>query len=455
MITCRIKKFLSVFLAFALLLSFAFAVNAVSTDKAMLSFENNENDITVSVVIPSPEKLSAIDFSISVISDSASISDMSFTGSDIEASALHSSELSDELTDENQFIYYHSMSDKKLSFSGYFIDSFSKDTDFLLCRITLKKSDNENNIHGIDFSYTLELADTSVSDSVSYELDFTEAENNTVNSKPDTSAVTPSYLTGDVNFDGKVSADDARSVLRAAVGIQLLPVNSMAYANVDYDNAITSSDARSVLRLSVGLETPVRHQFDVAIDKNSLCSNGGSYTFYCGLTATAYTIELQSSEHIFNDASCINAKKCIICGYKEAEATGHNFNKNGICTTCNIQKSGLEHIEHELVLLLDEISAYDAIADSALNKNNNTDFVTYAAKSALLIKEAAQLCEDTTGLECTYSYLMTAYNIRFNAFLACMDKNGLILTDKDSCNTILLSVIFSRFYLSYAAEIYQ
>lgn len=450
----KAKKILSVLLASVLLLSFVFTGNAVSTDKAMLSFENNENDINVSVVIPSPEKLSAIDFSISLVSDSASIADISFTGTDIEDSALHSSEISDELTDEKTFIYHHSMSDKKLAFSGYFIDSFSKTTDFLLCRITLEKTDNGNNIHCIDFSYTLELDNTSISDSVSYEIDFTEAENNTVNSKPATSSV-QSYLTGDVNFDGKLSADDARSVLRAAVGLQSLPVNAMAYANVDYDNAITSSDARSVLRLSVGLETPVRHQFDVAIDKNSLCGNGGRYTFYCELTTITYTIELQSSEHIFNEASCINAKKCIICGYKEAEATGHKFNENGICTVCNIQKDGLADIENELVQLLDEISAYDAIADAELNKNNNTGFVTYTAKSALLIKEAAQLCEDTAGLESTYSNLMTAYNIRFNAFLACMDKNGQMLTDKDACNTILLSVLFSRFYLSYASEIYQ
>lgn len=55
---------------------------------------------------------------------------------------------------------------------------------------------------------------------------------------------------GDVDYDGKITAGDARLVLRAAVGLEELAKYS---ADVDGDGKITASDARIVLRKSVGL----------------------------------------------------------------------------------------------------------------------------------------------------------------------------------------------------------
>lgn len=55
---------------------------------------------------------------------------------------------------------------------------------------------------------------------------------------------------GDVNYDGKITADDARLVLRAAVGLEELAKYS---ADVDGDGKITANDARMILRNSVGL----------------------------------------------------------------------------------------------------------------------------------------------------------------------------------------------------------
>ncbi len=60
---------------------------------------------------------------------------------------------------------------------------------------------------------------------------------------------------GDVNSDGKITAADARFVLRASVGLEAIEEGSALYtaANVNGDT-IAASDARLILRASVGLE---------------------------------------------------------------------------------------------------------------------------------------------------------------------------------------------------------
>lgn len=64
------------------------------------------------------------------------------------------------------------------------------------------------------------------------------------------------YTLGDVDFDGSVTASDARLALRAAVGLEDIPFDTEAFyaADVDDDYVITASDARLILRAAVGLE---------------------------------------------------------------------------------------------------------------------------------------------------------------------------------------------------------
>ncbi len=60
---------------------------------------------------------------------------------------------------------------------------------------------------------------------------------------------------GDMDADSKVTASDARTVLRAAVGLDVLTPEQFAAADADRDNRITASDARLVLRCAVDLES--------------------------------------------------------------------------------------------------------------------------------------------------------------------------------------------------------
>ncbi len=61
-------------------------------------------------------------------------------------------------------------------------------------------------------------------------------------------------LPGDVNFDGQVTAADARLALRASVGLENLSAQQIAVADIDKKSGVTAADARLILRASVGLE---------------------------------------------------------------------------------------------------------------------------------------------------------------------------------------------------------
>ncbi len=57
----------------------------------------------------------------------------------------------------------------------------------------------------------------------------------------------------DVNHDGRTGADDARAVLRCAVGLDSGKPELMSIADTDSDGKLTAADARTVLRYAVGL----------------------------------------------------------------------------------------------------------------------------------------------------------------------------------------------------------
>ena len=69
---------------------------------------------------------------------------------------------------------------------------------------------------------------------------------------------------GDVTGEGKISAEDARLALRAAIGLENYKKGSAAFAGADIiaDGKITTDDARLILRIAVGLEPSV-NQYDI------------------------------------------------------------------------------------------------------------------------------------------------------------------------------------------------
>ncbi len=62
-------------------------------------------------------------------------------------------------------------------------------------------------------------------------------------------------LLGDIDMSGKVTAADARVVLRASAGLEGLSEEQIIIADADNSKNITAADARLILRCAAGLET--------------------------------------------------------------------------------------------------------------------------------------------------------------------------------------------------------
>lgn len=63
-----------------------------------------------------------------------------------------------------------------------------------------------------------------------------------------------SYIKGDVNGDGKITAADARQTLRAAAQLDKLSKTSAHTADVNNDGRITAADAREILNSSAEVD---------------------------------------------------------------------------------------------------------------------------------------------------------------------------------------------------------
>lgn len=61
-------------------------------------------------------------------------------------------------------------------------------------------------------------------------------------------------LIGDANYDGSVTASDARIALRASVALEKTTSKLLKVSDIDKNGNISASDARLILRASVGLE---------------------------------------------------------------------------------------------------------------------------------------------------------------------------------------------------------
>lgn len=71
-----------------------------------------------------------------------------------------------------------------------------------------------------------------------------------------------SVLIGDVTLDGKVSADDARLIMRISVGNEAPSAHIRSLSDLDGSGNVSSADARIALLLAVGDTTPVYASVD-------------------------------------------------------------------------------------------------------------------------------------------------------------------------------------------------
>lgn len=86
----------------------------------------------------------------------------------------------------------------------------------------------------------------------------------------------------DTDNDGRVTVSDARSILRAAVGLAEVEDEDFGRYDVNANGAIGVDDARDALRLAVGLTSRATHsKGSFVVTKEATCSSSGSAVTLC------------------------------------------------------------------------------------------------------------------------------------------------------------------------------
>lgn len=171
---------------------------------------------------------------------------------------------------------------------------------------------------------------------------------------------------GDVNNDGRLTASDARLLLRCAARIDNITEYILTYGDYNKDNKITSSDARTALRVSASIEKIecILHGHDLAdYVVAPTCAEEGYTTkkcIRCYYTDGSKKDFVPTVEHKLvsttTKATCTQegryTSKCSVCGYTDKDyqveaALGHSFSgwtqskniKSRSCKRCGFTES--------------------------------------------------------------------------------------------------------------------
>ena len=131
-----------------------------------------------------------------------------------------------------------------------------------------------------------------------------------------TTAPALASILGDVTNDDGVTAEDARGILRAAVGLDALSEEEKAAADMDNDGAVTAADARLALRVAVGLNQTVdgiyANQYEILRSGRFYAEldNGGydgaSMSFVCVGNRRLFDVNLEGmSTSIYTDGESL------------------------------------------------------------------------------------------------------------------------------------------------------
>ena len=135
-------------------------------------------------------------------------------------------------------------------------------------------------------------------------------------------------ISGDIDNDGKISAADARLVLRMSVGLEELDM----MADVDSDGKVSAADARFILRASVGLEKlETTGEFGSSAEYNGIYTIRG-YSIANAFGQTFFTLTLEgfdnnNSGNIDVTNTTINKSVGVLKNYIYLKLT---FDENGV-----------------------------------------------------------------------------------------------------------------------------
>ncbi len=130
---------------------------------------------------------------------------------------------------------------------------------------------------------------------------------------------------GDVDNNKKVTAADARIILRVSVSLEEYHPDRLAYADIDFDGKISAADARLALRISVGLEKTVSHDFSYCSESFPTCLKNGRINGECLNCKKTIDLTLPLDTHIPESWDCSGVTKCIVCRTEYFVGEDHSY----------------------------------------------------------------------------------------------------------------------------------
>lgn len=145
-------------------------------------------------------------------------------------------------------------------------------------------------------------------------------------------------LMGDADGNSVLNADDARLILRTAVGLEDPDPETLLRCDIDFTGGIEASDARVALRMAVGLEKKVTHSFNVSEKQLPDCKNTGVIKACCAVCGVESTVVLKTAPHKYQneEIKCEPEKLCLECGEVIVqEKLTHTLSEQGKCIYCD------------------------------------------------------------------------------------------------------------------------
>ena len=218
------------------------------------------------------------------------------------------------------------------------------------------------------------------------------------------------YL-GDVDGNGKVTASDARTILRHASRLETIDPDYFGLADVNGDNSIKAGDARIALRMATKLESLLTfregyhvHQFNEEILREPTCSQPGEKLLTCSLCGREARESIPTTPHDFAPATLTAPKTCRVCGKTEGKTLAAQCKLTPEVKSLSMRKGGTaivkidasipDEIEVTTISIKSSSSAVDAFWLEDQN-DELTDYViiyvnkaTSGADVTVFLKEA-------------------------------------------------------------------
>lgn len=249
-------------------------------------------------------------------------------------------------------------------------------------------------------------------------------------------------LVGDViDNDSQVTANDARFVLRASVGLETLTEEQKLIADIDEDGKISASDARDILRISVGLEETV-HLFKKEVTKAPDCTQTGTAVWTCTeCDEPQKEITLDALGHSFGEPEILvqvtcesdgtEKYTCTRCGISEDRTVTAGHTPDRPAATCT-EDQFCTRGNH----IMAEKTGHDT--DWGKCKKCNVFITAKYAEQADVIK--TKFTEAKTAFD--YAYSINSYNamldgISWKALPNTREARGYYITAKTACEAAL------------------